>query len=163
MIGGIGYGGLVIALVTTLTAVITSLCGGRSRSAALIETARRAALITFPVLSLSILALLYLLASGRFEYSYVYQTTDLSMPLYLKLAALWGGQEGSLLFWCWLLAGFTFSVVARRWKTEVDLLPWVIAATSFTLLFFIILVLFFENPFSRYFITLDGIMKRLGM
>ena len=160
MIGGIGYGGLVIALVTTLTAVITSLCGGRSRSAALIETARRAALITFPVLSLSILALLYLLASGRFEYPYVYQTTDLSMPLYLKLAALWGGQEGSLLFWCWLLAGFTFSVVARRWKTEVDLLPWVIAATSFTLLFFIILVLFFENPFSRYFITLDGIIKR---
>ncbi|HQM54339.1 MAG TPA: hypothetical protein PLX29_02540, partial [Anaerolineaceae bacterium] len=90
MIGGIGYGGLVIALVTTLTAVITSLCGGRSRSDTLIETARRAALITFPVLSLSILALLYLLASGRFEYSSVYQTTDLSMPLYLKLAALWG-------------------------------------------------------------------------
>jgi len=160
VIGGIGYGGLVIALVTTLTAVITSLCGGRSRSDALIETARRAALITFPVLSLSILALLYLLASGRFEYSSVYQTTDLSMPLYLKLAALWGGQEGSLLFWCWLLAGFTFPVVARRWKNEADLLPWVIAATSFTLLFFIILVLFFENPFLRYFITLDGIIKR---
>jgi len=160
VIGGVGYGGLVIALVASLTAVITSIYGARTHSAAVLESARRAAKVTFPLLTISILALLYLLVSGHFEYSYVYQTTDLEMPFYLKLAALWGGQEGSLLFWCWLLAGFSFLVVIRRWKSEQDLLPWVIAVTSFTLLFFLILVVFFENPFLRYFITTDGEVTR---
>jgi len=156
VIGPIGYGMLVIALVTALLAVVTSIYGARTRSAAMLETARRAALITFPLLSLSVIALLILLVSGHFEYTYVYQTTDLAMPFYLKLTALWGGQEGSLLFWCWLLSGFTFITLVRKWKSEHDLLPWVITITSFTLFFFLVLVLFFENPFNRYFITMDG-------
>ncbi len=156
MIGPIGYGMLVIALVTSLLAVVTSIYGERSRSTAMLETARRAALITFPLLTISVIALLILLVTGHFEYAYVYQTTDLAMPFYLKLAALWGGQEGSLLFWCWLLSGFTFITLVRKWKSEHDLLPWVITITSFTVFFFLILVLFFENPFNRYFITMDG-------
>jgi len=156
MIGPIGYGMLVLALVTSLLGVVSSIYGGRSRSNAMLETARRAALVTFPLLTLSLGALLILLITGHFEYSYVYQTTDLAMPLYLKVAALWGGQEGSLLFWCWLLVGFTFITLVRKWKSDHDLLPWVITVTSFTLFFFLILVLFFENPFNRYFITMDG-------
>jgi cytochrome c-type biogenesis protein CcmF len=160
VIGGIGYGALVITLATSLAAVVASIYGARARSTAMLETARRAALVVFPLLTIAVIALLYLLVSGHFEYSYVYQTTDLAMPFYLKLAALWGGQEGSLLFWCWLLAGFTFLVLVRKWKSERDLLPWVIAVTSFTSLFFLVLVLFFENPFLRYFITMGGDMVR---
>lgn len=156
MIGPIGYGMLVISLVTSLLGVVASIYGGRSRSSAMLETARRAALVTFPLLTISVMTLLILLVTGRFEYAYVYQTTDLAMPLYLKLTALWGGQEGSLLFWCWLLSGFTFITLVRKWKTENDLLPWVITVTSFTVFFFLALVLFFENPFNRYFITMDG-------
>jgi len=156
MIGPIGYGSLVIALVISLLGVVASIYGQRIHSNAMLETARRAALVTFPLLSFSIAALLVLLVSGHFEYTYVYQTTDLSMPFYLKLAALWGGQEGSLLFWCWLLSGFMFLTLMRKWKSDHDLLPWVIAITSFILFFFLILVLFFENPFNRYFITMDG-------
>ena len=72
----------------------------------MLETARRAALVTFPLLTLSLGALLILLITGHFEYSYVYQTTDLAMPLYLKVAALWGGQEGSALLV--LVAGWLY-------------------------------------------------------
>lgn len=160
MIGGIGYGALVIALVTSLTAMATAISGARARSAPLLETARRAALVTFPLLTLSVITLLYLLVAGHFEYSYVFQTTDRAMPFYLKLAALWGGQEGSLLFWCWLLSGYTFLALARDWKTGRDLQPWVITITSVTLLFFLFLVLTFENPFTRYFITMNGEIAR---
>lgn len=156
MIGGIGYGVLVISLAAALTAMVTAIIGARTRSNPLVETARRALLATFPLLTISIIALLYLLVGGHFEYTYVYQTTDLSMPVYLKLSALWGGQEGSLLFWCWLLSGFAFLALLPHRKSERDLLPWVIAITSVTLFFFLFLVLFYENPFSRYFITMDG-------
>ena len=78
------------------------------------------------------------------------------MPVYLKIAALWGGQEGSLLFWCWLLSGFTFLALIRKWKRERELMPWVIVVTMFTQFFFLFLVLFFENPFHRYFITFSA-------
>ena len=112
--------------------------------------------MTFPLLTIVVTALLILLLTGRFEYAYVYQTTDVNMPVYLKVAALWGGQEGSLLFWCWLLSGFTFLALIRKWKRERDLMPWVIVVTMFTQFFFLFLVLFFENPFHRYFITFSG-------
>jgi len=147
MIANIGFGLLVITLVTSLIAVITAVYGVTSKTRAMLETSRLAALSTFPLLSMSVAALLALLLSGKFEYVYVYQTTSLSMPVYLKIAALWGGQQGSLLFWCWLLSGFTFIVLIRKWKQDHDLLPWVIVVTNITLFFFMVLVLFFENPF----------------
>ncbi len=156
MIANIGFGVLVIALVTSLVAVIAAVYGALSKTNAMLESARRAALCTFPLISAAVLALVILLVTGQFSYAYVYDTTNISMPIYLKIAALWGGQEGSLLFWCWLLSGFTFIVLVRKWKQERELLPWVIAVTSFTLVFFLILVLFFENPFLRYYIYYTG-------
>jgi cytochrome c-type biogenesis protein CcmF len=156
MVANIGFGVLVITLVISLAAVVTAVYGVISKSNAMLETARRAALTTFPLLSIAILSLVTLLVTSQFGYVYVFQTTSLSMPLYLKVAALWGGQEGSLLFWCWLLSGFTFIVLIRKWKEEHDLLPWVIAVTSLTLMFFMILVLFFENPFQRYYVFYSG-------
>lgn len=156
MVANIGFGVLVITLVISLVAVVAAIYGAVSKTHAMLETARRSALITFPLLSIAILSLVTLLVTNQFGYVYVFQTTSSSMPLYLKVAALWGGQEGSLLFWCWLLSGFTFIVLIRKWKEEHDLLPWVIAVTSITLVFFMILVLFFENPFQRYYVFYSG-------
>jgi cytochrome c-type biogenesis protein CcmF len=79
------------------------------------------------------------------------------MPDYLKITALWGGQAGSLLFWSWLLAGFTSAVTLRKWDRDQDLLPWVIVISLATLLFFIVLNTFFENPFISYWQTSEGI------
>lgn len=156
MIANIGFGVLIITLVTSLIAVITAVYGITSKTRAMLETSRLAALSTFPLLSISIAALIVLLLSGQFGYVYVYQTTSLSMPAYLKVAALWGGQQGSLLFWCWLLSGFTFVVLIHKWKQDRDLLPWVIVVTNITLFFFMVLVLFFENPFLKYYIMYNG-------
>ncbi len=156
MISIIALGLLVIALVITVNAIVTGVFAARNGSALTLESSRRAALAVFPLLTGVLVCLLILLFTGRFEYAYVYQTTEVDMPFYLKVAALWGGQEGSLLFWCWLLSGFSFIALVRQWKRDRDLMPWVIVVTMFTLLFFLVLVLFFENPFNRYYITMDG-------
>lgn len=156
MIANIGFGVLVIALVTAIVAVVAAIYGALGRSNAMLEASRLAALTTFPLLSVAVISLIILLVSGQFGYAYVFNTTSVNMPLYLKVAALWGGQEGSLLFWCWLLSGFTFIVLIRKWKQDHELLPWVIAVTGLTLVFFLILVLFFENPFQRYYIFYTG-------
>ena len=87
---------------------------------------------------------------------FIASVTSSSMPLYLRLTALWGGQAGSLLFWSWLLAGFSALAVLRRWERDRDLLPWVIVVTAVTLAFFLSLNLFLENPFVRWWLTPGG-------
>ena len=154
MIANIGYGTIIISLVISIVAIATAVLGEKSASAAMLKASRRASLVTFPLLTVSIIALLILLIGRHFEYVYVYKTTDISMPLYLRAAALWGGQEGSLLFWCWLLSGFGF--IAMLKAKEKSLLPWVTVAVNFTLAFFLALVLFLENPFERFFINMNG-------
>jgi cytochrome c-type biogenesis protein CcmF len=52
--------------------------------------------------------------------------TSNSMPLYLKVTALWGGQAGSLIFWSWLMAAFASAVTLRKWDRDREFLPWVI-------------------------------------
>jgi len=70
------------------------------------------------------------------------------MPLYLKITALWGGQAGSLLFWSWLMSAFASAVMLRRWERDSEFLPWVIVVSLFTLAFFLLLTIFYENPFE---------------
>ncbi|MDL1924752.1 heme lyase CcmF/NrfE family subunit [Anaerolineae bacterium AMX1] len=113
-------------------------------------------LLIFPLLTVAALTLISLLMRGDFNVQFVYEVTSRSMPTYLKITAWWGGQAGSLLFWSWLMSAFASLVTLRKWDRDREFLPWVIAVTSFTLAFFIMLNVFFENPFARLYQTLDG-------
>ena len=53
--------------------------------------------------TLAVGALAWALLSGDFRLVYVAETTTRSAPAPSRLAALWGGMDGSLLFWTWLL------------------------------------------------------------
>jgi len=163
VIANIAFGVLIITLTVTIVSIVMAAYGAMSKSGAMMESARLASLVTFPLLSLILVALVILLVTGRFEYAYVYQTTDAAMPVYLKIAAIWGGQEGSLLFWCWLLSGFTFVSLVNKGKIDQELMPWVIVVTSITLAFFLFLVLFFENPFFRFFINYEGEVDQITL
>ena len=113
-------------------------------------------LLSFPLLTIAVGCLLYLLATGNYSVSYVYSVTSTNMPLYLKLTALWGGQAGSLLFWSWLMAAFASAVSLRKWDRDREFLPWVVITTMVTLLFFLGMVIFLENPFVRYWVDSAG-------
>jgi cytochrome c-type biogenesis protein CcmF len=39
---------------------------------------------------------------------------------FLKITALWGGQQGSVLFWAWLMSGFVAAVLLRKWQRDKD-------------------------------------------
>lgn len=157
MIAWIGYFILVIAFIMALYGVGVAAYGALKRKPEYVESARRAMLLIWPLLTVSSLALIWLLTSGRYEYAYVASVTSDSMPAYLRVTALWGGQEGSLLFWSWLMAAFAGAVSLRKWDRDRELLPWVIVVTMVTLAFFLSLSLFFdENPFVRLWLTPAG-------
>jgi cytochrome c-type biogenesis protein CcmF len=156
VIGNIGYITLVITFVTALYAVGAAIYGAANKRPAFIESARHAMILTFPLLSVSCLAIIILLANGHYEYEYVASVASNSMPLYLKVTALWGGQSGSLVFWSWLMAAFTTAVGIRKWDRDREFLPWVIVVSMITLAFFLLLVVFVENPFVRYWQSAGG-------
>jgi cytochrome c-type biogenesis protein CcmF len=156
-----GYGVLVISFLVTIYSGIAAIYGATKKSAGWVESARRAQLLTFPLISISSLVLIFLLVNNRFEVTFVYEVTSLTMPTYLKVTAWWGGQAGSLLFWSWLLAVFTSLVTLRKWDRDIEFLPWVILVSSITLAFFLGMVVFYENPFMRYWVMGEDVVESM--
>ena len=157
MFAEFGYGVLVVSLLVAAYSLFAAVYGAINKSAALVESARRAMLLTFPLLSLSAAALVYLLVTNHFEVAFVYEVTSRSMPTYLRVTAWWGGQAGSLLFWAWLLAAFTSAVTIRKWERDIEFLPWVIVINAITLIFFLSMVVFYENPFTRFWLVAGNV------
>jgi cytochrome c-type biogenesis protein CcmF len=156
MLVNLGGFTLLIATILSLYAVGTAFYGACRSRFLWVLSARNAMFITFPVLTISVISMIILLVGNHYEVSYVSSVTSNTMPAYLKITALWGGQEGSLLFWSWLLAALASVVTLRNWKRDNELLPWVIIVISITLLFFLLLLMFFENPFQKLWVTFSG-------
>ena len=150
MIAGIGFGALVITFLVSLYGIGAAVYGARINDRRWVESARLAMLLTFPLITISALSLIYLLVTGRFEYEFVSSVTSRSMPVYLRITALWGGQSGSLVFWSWLLSAFASAVTLRKWDRDQEFLPWVIVVSLVTIAFFVSLNVFFENPFRSF-------------
>src|SRR3970282_1796415 len=115
MVANLGYGALVIAFLISLYGAGAALYGVRKNDPAWIDSARNAMLLTFPLVSLAALTIIYLLVTNHYEVEYVTSVTSNSMPFYLKVTALWGGQAGSLIFWSWLMSAFASAVTLRKW------------------------------------------------
>ncbi len=149
MINDLGFIILVLSVLASLYAVYAALRGRDDLSSAWLSSARRAVIAVFALLTISTAAVVYGLVTGDFQVDYVYQTSSRSMSTFLKVAALWGGQNGSILFWTWLMSGFAAAVMIRKWDADRPLMPWVIVASVGTLLFFQGVSLFIANPFER--------------
>ncbi len=149
MLANFGYGALIISFLISLYGIVAAVYGVRTNKPAWVESARLAMLLTFPLITISALSLIVLLVNGAYELEYVSSVTSNSMPIYLRITALWGGQSGSLVFWSWLMSAFATAVTLRKWKRDREFLPWVIVVSLVTLAFFLSLVIFFENPFER--------------
>jgi len=157
MIANFGFGVLVVSFLVTLYSVFAAIYGERTKNAAMVESARRAMLLTWPLLTLTSGILIYLLVNNHYEVQFVYEVTSRSMPTYLKITAWWGGQSGSLLFWSWLMSAFASLVTLRKWDRDREFLPWVIVVACVTMAFFIGMNVFFENPFAQVYQTFEGI------
>ena len=141
-----------LAFVAALYALIAALLGAQTHRDALVVSARNAALLTFPLLTVANLLLMYAMLNHKFAISYVWANSSLDTPDFYLVTGLWGSQAGSLLFWSWLMSAFTFGALVLNWRSERKLMPYVIVATMATLGFFLVLNTFVENPFERWWI-----------
>ena len=159
MIAEVGIITTGLAFLAAVYALIAALVGAHLRRDRWVISARNAALMTFPLLSVANLLLIYALLNHEFSIAYVWQTSSHDTPTFYLITGLWGSQAGSLLFWSWLMSGFAFAALLLNWQSERRLMPYVIVVTMTTLGFFLILNNFIENPFERYWAMPDGAVK----
>jgi len=142
MLAEIGIVTLGLSFIAAIYAIVGSVYGARIHSERLILTGRNASLITFPLLLIASAALLAALLAQQYQIGYVWQVSDPSTPTFYRITALWGSQQGSLLFWCLLMSAFTCAATLINWKRNRPLMPYFIAYCMATLAFFVALVLF---------------------
>jgi len=111
------------------------------------ETARRAGIAVFVALSASAVALVVAAFQNDFSISYIFRHSNIALPAPYKFAVLWSGQEGSLLFWAWLLAAFGF-LVRLRHKVDARLVAHASVVLAAVQIFFLLLVNFAAHPFA---------------
>ena len=156
MVPYFGFGVLALTFLVALYGIGAAIYGGLKNSQIWVESARKAMLLTFPLILLVTIALEYLLVTGAYQVQFVYNVTSSTMPFYLKMTALWGGQSGSLILWSLLMSTFAFAATLRKWDRDREFLPWVIAVCLITFAFFVGLALFIENPFESFYQTTAG-------
>ena len=113
----------------------------------LADTARRAGIAGFIAVSAAAFALVYSVFTNDFSITYILEHSNRALPGPYKFAALWSGQEGSLLLWAWLLAAFGF-VLRLTHKTDVKLYAYAGTILAAVQVFFLSVVNFAAPPFS---------------
>jgi cytochrome c-type biogenesis protein CcmF len=116
--------------------------------AALIASGQHAVLAAAALLTAAAGLLFYNLGVSNFRVEYVAHYTSRELPLFYKLTAFWGGQQGSLMLWAWLLALFAAAVVLIYQRRGLPTLAHVSAILMAILLFFEVLLLFVSPPFA---------------
>ncbi|WP_457571608.1 heme lyase CcmF/NrfE family subunit [Desulfovulcanus sp.] len=80
----------------------------------------RGQIASFVLISLSSLILFWALAKRDFSFAYVHDYTDEFLPLFYALTAFWAGQDGSFLFWSWVLSILGFIFIFSPTYKELD-------------------------------------------
>ena len=144
----IGALAILIAFCLSVYAVFGSLLGKLRRNSFLIISAERAVYSIWILLTLAAGILVYSLITGDFRMAYVAAHSNRSMPAIYKFTAWWGGQEGSLLLWAWLLSTYAAIVVFTNRRKFRDMMPYVTTVLMVTQAFFLMLITFSLSPFQ---------------
>jgi cytochrome c-type biogenesis protein CcmF len=145
----IGEFALLFAFVTAIYAVLMALFGVRLSRQEMVRSAERATYGVFGLVTIAMVALLYALLTHDFRLQYVVSVSNRAMSPFYLLAALWGGQEGSMLLWLWILGLYSALVVWQNRAHNRPLLPYVIPTLMFTALLFLAILVFAEDPFQQ--------------
>src|SRR6266403_1482601 len=146
----IGSFALLLALGLSAYSFLAGLLALFSKDAAsarLGETARRAGIATFAAVLLAAVVLVAAAFSDDFSISYILHHSNRDLPAAYKFAVLWSGQEGSLLFWSLLLAGYGF-VLRLRYKTDQRLFAHASVVIAAVQVFFLLILNFAAHPFA---------------
>jgi cytochrome c-type biogenesis protein CcmF len=139
---------LLLAFLCALYAISAGIFGILKRRTLLLRSARNAGMAVCVLVWLAMGSLAFLFLSDNFSISYVVEHSNRTLPTLYKIAAIWSGQEGSLLFWSFILSLYVFSVLFAYRGKHPELMPYVGVTMASVQLFFLVLNAFISSPFK---------------
>src|SRR5438128_2190785 len=141
---------LLATFVVASYALAASVAGGRRRSRALVESGVGAFYLTAALMTVASSILIHAFVTGNYAIKYVQHYSDSAQPLAYKITSYWGGLDGSIMFWVFLLGIFGAIAVYSNRERHRELIPYVGAVIATVQMFFIFLRVLHNNPFSPF-------------
>src|SRR5712692_4297962 len=148
---------LILAFVCAVYAFVGGIAAIITRHPLLIKSARQAGIAVCGLIFTATLSLVYLFVTDNYSVAYVVSHSNRDLSTFFKVAALWSGQEGSLLFWSFLLAIYVISVLLTYRNKNGELMPYVGVILAGVQLFFLTISNFVASPFK-----VLGVMNAAG-
>ncbi len=142
----LGYASLLLSFFLSLYAAGAAFVAARRNHLPLFASARNAALAVAALTTLAVGVLEWALITHQFRFEYVALQTSIAQPLLYNVSALWGGPEGSLLFWAWILSLFTAIVILQNNNKNQELMPYAVSGLAFAIAFFLALMTLATDP-----------------
>ncbi|MCK5869789.1 heme lyase NrfEFG subunit NrfE [Methylococcaceae bacterium HT4] len=150
MIPEIGEFALIIALFLSAVLALVPMYGAATVNELWMSYAKPLAKGQFLFMLISFICLGYAFSQDDFSVIYVAQHSNSQMPIQFKLSAIWGGHEGSLLLWAFILSGWTLAVSLFSRSLPLDMLARVLSVMGIIATGFISFLLVTSSPFLRY-------------
>lgn len=144
----LGQGTLILALALSIFGIGLCVYGERRRMPQLTDAGVRALIGVALLVSIAALVLLTAFVTHDFSLAYVSGRSSSDMPLYFVVSAFYGGQEGSLLFWTWVVSVIGAAAFYRSRNRFPTLVPYATATLLATIGFLLFVLAFVATPFS---------------
>ncbi len=139
---------LLTAFVVCSYAAIVSVVGARRRARHLIESGIGAFYLVMALMAAASAIMINAFLTDDFSIKYVAHNSDSVQPLFYKITSYWGGLDGSIMFWVFLLSIFGSCAVYVNRERHRELIPYVVATISTVQMFFLYLMVVHNNPFT---------------
>ena len=149
MIPELGQFALILALLLSLAQAFFGLAGAWRNDAGWMMVARPAVTGQFVFVVLAFAALVYAFVSNDFSVNYVATNSNSQLPLFFRVAALWGAHEGSLLLWILILSVWTLAVAALSRQLPLTFSSRVLGIMGLISTGFMLFTLWTSSPFLR--------------
>src|SRR6266436_2050023 len=127
---------LAIALILAVYSIVANIYGVRRDAPDFVVSARHALWSMCAMVTIAVVALWTGLLRSDFSLEYVAAYSSTTLPTIYKFTSLWGGQQGSLLFWTWLLSIF------------ISIAAYALAVLAGVAIFFLFMLNFVTRPFD---------------
>ena len=149
MIPEVGHFALILALLVAIVQGIFPIIGAAKANVAWMALAKPAARIQFILVAIAFLALAYTFAIKDYSVLYVASNSNSKLPLQYRIAALWGGHEGSLLLWAFILNVWTVAVTYFSKHLPQITRARILGVMGLISVGFLLFLLAVSNPFER--------------
>ncbi len=145
----LGQFSLILALAVALVQGVVPIVGSLRGDVRLMGVARPAAAAQFLTLSTAFGCLVTSFVTNDFSVLYVAQNSNSMLPMFYKVTAVWGGHEGSMLLWVFILSAWTVAVAGFSSRLPLQTVANALGVMGLITVGFVLFLLLTSNPFER--------------